>query len=198
MLRACICGEKATFLPKEIMMQGDTITLEDKSFKRYISEQKILDAITQIAEKINTDYSQKKPLIIPVLNGSFMFAADLAKHLTIACEFSFIKASSYKGLSSTGSLTSLIGISENIAGREIILLEDIVDTGNTLAKIIPSFMALNPASLSIATLLFKPDALQTPIKIDYVGMSIPNQFIVGYGLDYNGLGRNLREIYQVI
>ncbi|MBS1595303.1 MAG: hypoxanthine phosphoribosyltransferase [Bacteroidetes bacterium] len=175
-----------------------TITLGDKSFRLYITEQQILAAVSQMADRINQDYAGKTPLIVPILNGSFMFASDLVKHLTCRCEISFIKASSYRGTTSTGELTSLIGINEDVKGRDIILVEDIIDTGHTLAKIVPATEALGPASVKVATLLFKPKALKTDLRIDYVGMEIPNEFIVGYGLDYDGLGRNLREIYQVI
>ncbi len=175
-----------------------TITLGDKSFRLYITEQQILSAVRQMADRINQDYAGKTPLIVPILNGSFMFASDLVKYLTCQCEISFIKASSYRGTTSTGELTSLIGINEDVKGRDIILVEDIIDTGHTLAKIVPATEALGPASVKVATLLFKPKALKTDLRIDYVGMEIPNEFIVGYGLDYDGLGRNLREIYQVI
>jgi hypoxanthine phosphoribosyltransferase len=175
-----------------------TITLGDKSFRLYITEAQIQEAVSKIADKINHDYQAKCPLIIPILNGSFMFASDLVKKLSCQCQITFIKASSYKGTSSTGSLATLIGINEDISGRDIIILEDIIDTGHTLAKIIPSIKDLGPASIRVATLLFKPNALKNDITIDYTGIEIPNEFIVGYGLDYNGLGRNLKEIYQVI
>ena len=174
------------------------ITLGDKSFRLYISEKEILAAVKKIAEKINHDFVGKCPLIVPVLNGSFMFASDLMKELSCDCQITFIKASSYKGMESTGSLSTLIGINEDITGRDIIILEDIIDTGHTLAKIIPSIKALGPATVKVGTLLFKPQALQTDLTIDYTGIEIPNEFIVGYGLDYNGLGRNLKEIYQVV
>lgn len=175
-----------------------SVTLGDKSFRLYITESRIAEAVKQIAARINEDYKDKSPLIVPVLNGSFMFASDLVKQLTCDCEISFIKASSYSGTSSTGQLTSLIGINEDIAGKDIIIVEDIIDTGHTLAKILPSITDLKPASVRVATLLFKPKALKSEIQIDYVGIEIANEFIVGYGLDYNGLGRNLKEIYQVI
>jgi hypoxanthine phosphoribosyltransferase len=175
-----------------------TITLADKSFRLYINESQILDAVRQIADRINKDYQGKCPLIVPVLNGSFMFASDLMKELNCDCQISFIKASSYKGTESSGSLATLIGINEDISGRDIIILEDIIDTGHTLAKVIPSIKALGPSSVRVGTLLFKPQALRNDIAIDYTGIEIPNDFIVGYGLDYNGLGRNLKEIYQVI
>jgi len=188
--------KKYIFTKSKFMPQS--VTLGDKSFRLYITESRIAEAVKQIAAKINEDYKGKSPLIVPVLNGSFMFASDLVKQLTCDCEISFIKASSYSGTSSTGQLTSLIGINEDIAGKDIIIVEDIIDTGHTLAKILPSITDLKPASVRVATLLFKPKALKTEIQIDYVGIEIANEFIVGYGLDYNGLGRNLKEIYQVI
>ena len=174
------------------------VRLNDRSFRLYKSESEILTAVRNVAHLINEDYIGKRPLLIPILNGSFMFASDLIKDLMLDCELCFVKASSYQGTNSTGQVTSIIGLSENIEGRHIIIIEDIVDTGNTLAKILPVFREQNPASLKIASLLFKPDALKNDIQIDYVGMEIPNEFIVGYGLDYDGLGRNLRDIYQVI
>lgn len=174
------------------------VTLHDKQFNIFIEEQKILAAVKSVAEKINQHYKDKNPLLIPVLNGSFMFAADLAKQLEIDCEFSFIKASSYSGTNSSGSLQEKIGLSENISGRHIIVIEDIIDTGNTLARLIPELELQLPASLKICSLLFKPKALKADLKIDYVGIEIPNDFIVGYGLDYDGLGRNLRDIYKIV
>ena len=175
-----------------------TITLGDKSFRPYITEAQIQQAVKKIADQINQEYQGKCPLIVPVLNGSFMFASDLMKMLTCACHITFIKASSYKGTESTGNLATLIGINEDITDRDVIILEDIIDTGHTLAKIIPSIQALGPATVKVGTLIFKPKALQTNIQIDYTGLEITNEFIVGYGLDYDGLGRNLKEIYQVI
>jgi hypoxanthine phosphoribosyltransferase len=190
------------FLKKHIFTESigmqQTVKLGDKTFQKYIEEAKIQEAVKRIGEQINQDYEGKCPLIIPVLNGSFMFAADLVKQLTCLCEVSFIKASSYRGTNSSGELTSLIGINEDISGRDIILLEDIIDTGHTLSKIIPLFKELKPASIKVVTLLFKPAALKANMQIDYIGIEIPNEFIIGYGLDYNGLGRNLKEIYQVI
>ena len=175
----------------------EKIVLHDKTFSIFITEDKIIDAVKAVAEKINMTYHGKMPLLIPILNGSFLFAADLAKHLTIPCEFSFIKASSYRGERSSGTLESLIGLTEDIQNRHVIIIEDIVDTGNTLAKLLPEMELRLPASIKIASLLFKPAALQTDIKVDFAGINIPNDFIVGYGLDYNGLGRNLRHIYKI-
>lgn len=174
------------------------VRLNDRTFRLYKSETEILSAIREVANKINDDYIGKRPLLIPILNGSFMFASDLLKELKLDCELSFVKAVSYTGTESTGKLATLIGLNQNIEGRHIIVVEDIVDTGHTLAKILPTLKDLNPASLKVASLLLKPSALQTPLEIDYVGMEIPNEFIVGYGLDYDGLGRNLRDIYQVV
>jgi hypoxanthine phosphoribosyltransferase len=188
--------KKHTFTQRKAMPQ--TISLGDKTFRPYISEEQIQVAVKQIATRINEDYKGKCPLIVPILNGSFMFASDLLKQLSCQCEISFIKASSYRGTSSSGQLTSLIGINEDLSGRDVIILEDIIDTGHTLAKIIPSLKELQPASVRVATLLFKPLALKADITIDYIGMEITNEFIVGYGLDYKGLGRNLKEIYQLI
>ena len=174
------------------------VRLNDRTFRLYKSETEILAAIREVANKINDDYIGKRPLLVPVLNGSFMFASDLMKELKLDCELSFVKAVSYEGTNSTGKLATLIGLNQNIEGRHVIIIEDIVDTGHTLAKILPLFKEQQPASLKVASLLLKPLALQTPLDIDYVGLEIPNEFIVGYGLDYDGLGRNLRDIYQVV
>lgn len=174
------------------------VRLNDKTFRLYKSENEILSAVRQVAHQINEDYIGKRPLLIPVLNGSFMFASDLIKELMLDCELCFIKAASYAGTSSTGAVNTIIGLNQEVEGRHIIIIEDIVDTGNTLAKILPIFYEQNPASLKVASLLYKPMALKNDLKIDYVGMEIPNEFIVGYGLDYDGLGRNLRDIYQVV
>jgi hypoxanthine phosphoribosyltransferase len=176
------------------------VRLHDKSFRLYKSESEILSAIRDIANKINDEYIGKRPLLIPVLNGAFMFASDLMKELKLDCEVSFIRAVSYHGTQSSGDVSIVMGLTQSIEGRHIIIIEDIVDTGSTLAKILPEFKAQNPASVKVATLLLKPFAVKTNINIqvDYVGMEIPNDFIVGYGLDYDGLGRNLRDIYQVM
>jgi hypoxanthine phosphoribosyltransferase len=174
------------------------VRLYDKSFRLYKSETEILSLVKNIANRINDDYIGKRPLLVPVLNGSFLFAADLLKELKLDCELSFVKVVSYHGTSSNGNPTTLIGLNQNIEGRHVIIIEDIVDSGRTLSKILPLLQQQNPASLKVASLLFKPKALQVPVNIDYVGEEIPNDFIVGYGLDYDGLGRNLRDIYQAI
>jgi len=174
------------------------VKLNDKSFRLYKSESEILSLVRNIAHQINEDYIGKRPLLVPVLNGAFLFAADLLKELKLDCELSFIKAVSYHGTNSTGTLTNLIGLDQNIEDRHVIIIEDVVDTGNTLGKIVPALTTQNPASIKIASLFFKPNAFKAELKIDYIGVEIPNDFIVGYGLDYDGLGRNLRDIYQVV
>ncbi|MBL0309595.1 MAG: hypoxanthine phosphoribosyltransferase [Bacteroidetes bacterium] len=174
------------------------VKLGDKTFRLYKSESEIFAAIRNIASQINDDYIGKRPVLIPVLNGSFMFAADLLRELRLDCELSFIKVASYKGMQSNSDASTLIGLNKNLEGRHVIIIEDIVDTGHTLAHIVPTLLAQNPASLKVASLLIKPFDLKASVNIDYVGMEIPNEFIVGYGLDYDGLGRNLRDIYQVV
>jgi hypoxanthine phosphoribosyltransferase len=174
------------------------VKLNDRTFRLFKSESEILAGIRNVANRLNDDYLGKRPLLIPILNGSFMFAADLMKELKLDCEISFIKAASYHGTESTGQIQALIGLNEDIEGRHVIIIEDIVDSGLTLEKLLPTLRAKKPASLKIASLLSKPNALKADIHIDYVGMEISNEFIVGYGLDYDGLGRNLRDIYQVV
>ena len=174
------------------------IKLHDKSFETYLSEQDIQEKIKELAAAINRDYADKRPLFIAILNGSFMFAADLFKYITIPAEISFIKLASYKGMKSSGNVITAIGLDEDLYNRDVIIVEDIVDTGKTLFKFIPSLEHQQPSSLKIATLLHKPEATVHPLTLDYVGFSIPNKFVVGYGLDYDGLGRNLKEIYQLV
>ena len=174
------------------------VTLADKTFRLYKTENEILQAIRQVAARLNDDYLGKRPVIVPILNGAFMFASDLMKELMLDCEISFVKAASYHGTQTTGTVDTLIGLNYSIEGRHVLLVEDIVDTGTTLSRLLPAVQAQGPASVRIATLLMKPQALQVPLDVHYVGIEIPNDFIVGYGLDYNGLGRNLRNIYQVI
>lgn len=173
------------------------VKLHDKSFDTYLSEATIQEKISELASRINADYAGKKPLFIAVLNGSFMFAADLFKNLSIEAEICFIKLASYSGMRSSGKVITAIGLDQDLFGRDVIIVEDIVDTGKTLTEFLPKLHHQQPASLRIAALLHKPEALQHPITIDYLGFSIPNKFVVGYGLDYDGLGRNLKEIYQL-
>jgi len=151
----------------------------------------------RIATEINRDYNGSSPVFVAVLNGSFMFAADLLKLIKLPCSISFTKLSSYQGTESTEKVQTLIGINEDITAKKIIILEDIIDTGITLNSFMNSLKKHQPAEIKIATLLFKPDAFKKDFKIDYIGMHIPNDFIVGYGLDYNGFGRNLPDIYKL-
>lgn len=175
----------------------NNITVHDKQFQPFITAEELQGRIKQMAENINRDYSGKRPLFIAVLNGSFMFAADLFKYLTIEAEICFIKLASYKGTKSTGHIITAIGLDTDIIGRDVIIVEDIVDTGKTLNEFLPQLYHQQPESLKIAALLHKPEATLFEVPIDYLGFSIPNIFVVGYGLDYDGLGRNLRELYQL-
>lgn len=174
-----------------------TIQVRDKKFKPYISREQINDQISRLANEINADYDGKRPLFVAILNGSFMFAADLFRELSIEAEICFIKLASYKGTRSTGNVMTSIGLDETISGRHVVIVEDIIDTGNTLQAFLPQLMSQQPASLKIAALLNKPDAMKHPMQIDYLGFKVPDKFLVGYGLDYDGLGRNLGEIYQL-
>ena len=173
------------------------IKVHDKQFVPFIAEETILHKIHELASKLNNDYAGKKPLFIAVLNGSFMFASDLFKELTIDPEICFIRLASYKGTQSTGHVITAIGLDVDVMGRHVIILEDIVDTGKTLHTFLPQLLHQQPASLKVAVLLYKPEALTHPIKIDYACITISNKFVLGYGLDYDGLGRNIREIYQL-
>lgn len=174
------------------------IVVNDKTFVPYLTVEKIDKEIKRLAEEINRDYAGKKPLFIAILNGSFMFASDLFKELNCDPEICFIKLASYKGTRSTGHVITSIGLDESLKGRNIIILEDIVDTGKTLNEFMPQLKDQQPESLKIVALLHKPDALKHPITIDYLGFNVPDKFLLGYGLDFDGLARNLREIYQLV
>lgn len=174
------------------------IQVLDKKFKPYIKAQDIQEQIGKLAKQINEDYAGKKPLFIAILNGSFMFASDLFKELTIDAEICFIKLASYKGTRSTGHVITSIGLDMPLTGRHVIIVEDIVDTGKTLNEFLPQLVNQQTASLRIAALLHKPEALKHPLTIDYIGFTVPNKFLLGFGLDYDGLGRNLKEIYQLV
>ena len=173
----------------------EIIKIHNKKFKKYISAVKIYKAIAKIAGKINHDFKHEKPIFISVLNGSFMFSSDLLKKIKIECEISFIKVSSYSGEKSKGKVNKLIGLNGKLKGRTVIVLEDIVDSGTTLEVIVAELKKLNPKRIKIAALFFKPYAYKKKIRLDYIGMDVPNDFIIGYGLDYDGLGRNLSDIY---
>jgi hypoxanthine phosphoribosyltransferase len=174
------------------------IKVHDKAFGPYLSEQTIQDRVKEMAERISADYAGKRPLFIAILNGSFMFASDLFKNLTIEAELCFIKLASYKGMKSSGNVVTSIGLDDDIFGKDVIIVEDIVDTGKTLHNFLPKLMHQQPKSMKIASLLHKSEATEYPIMLDYIGFDIPNKFVVGYGLDYDGLGRNFREIYQLV
>jgi hypoxanthine phosphoribosyltransferase len=174
------------------------IRLDDREFELSIPSGVIERAVWKIAQKMDEDLQGKDPLMVCILNGSFMFAADLMKKLTVPCQISFVKLASYTGISTSGEVKQLFGLTEKVEGRTVVLLEDIVDTGITIERTIEQIKALNPADVKVATLLYKPDACKRNVKLDYIGLEIPNDFIVGYGLDYNGYGRNLNDIYTVI
>ncbi|MDR0688032.1 MAG: hypoxanthine phosphoribosyltransferase [Prevotellaceae bacterium] len=176
------------------------IKLHDKIFRMSISEQEIDKAIQAVADKINADHKgdDSIPLFLSVLNGAFMFASSLLKRITFPCEISFVKLASYHGERSCGKVTELIGISDALVGRDIIVIEDIVDTGNTYESLMATLMRHKPRSVKIAAMLIKPEVYRKTLPVDYIAMQIPNDFIVGYGLDYNGLGRNLPNIYAMV
>ena len=174
------------------------IKVKDKTFKTFIPEDEIQRRVKAVAEKINKDFDGQNPLFLAVLNGSFMFAADLMRYITIPCEISFVKLASYQGTTSTGRVKEIIGINEELQGRTVVIVEDIVDTGKTMKRMLESLGTRNPDSLHICTLLVKPNKLEENLNIEYAEMEIPNDFIVGYGLDYDQQGRNLRDIYTVV
>ena len=169
----------------------------DKKFVAYLNEAKIREAVSRMAYSINTDYESKKPLFIAILNGSFMFASDLYKEINISSEISFVKLSSYAGTQSSGDVITSIGLDISIKDRDVIIVEDIVDTGKTLATFIEELKKDGPSSIRVCSLLHKQESTTHPIAIDYLGFTIPNLFVVGYGLDYNGFGRNLKDIHQL-
>jgi hypoxanthine phosphoribosyltransferase len=175
------------------------ITLYDKVFSKYISTGEITNAIKNVAESINSDMKNEDlPVFLSILNGSFMFTSDLMKYINFDCLLSFIKLSSYDGLSSKGEIKELIGLNFDLTGKTVVILEDIVDTGVTVEHLANVISKYKPKQLKIATMLFKPDAYVKDIKLDYTGILVPNEFIVGYGLDYNGLGRNYPDIYKLV
>ncbi|MDR0510454.1 MAG: hypoxanthine phosphoribosyltransferase [Rikenellaceae bacterium] len=172
------------------------VTLHDKTFEKFITNDRIVESIETLAGRINEDYRDKPvPIFLGVLNGAFMFMGELMKHIDFNCEISFIKLASYVGTRSGGRITELIGLKDNIEGRHIIIVEDIVDTGESIDHLMRSLTGHNPATMEVATLLFKPAAYKKELPIKYTGLSIGNDFIVGYGLDYDQLGRNLGDIY---
>ena len=173
------------------------VWVRDKKFSLFLSENEILKGIKNVAEKIKSDLREHDPLFICVLNGAFMFASDLVKLLDFPCELCFIRLKSYEGTKTEGKVKEIYGLTEEIENRNVVILEDIIDTGHTMYGLIENLSKQNPSSIRIATMLFKPEALQLDIKPDYVAVEIPNDFVVGYGLDYEGHGRNLRNIYKI-
>ena len=173
------------------------VRLNDKSFQLFIDSKELNDSIESLSNKINQDYSDREPIFLCVLNGAFVFAAELIKRFNHECQVSFVKLSSYQGVQSSGTINSLIGLNEDIKGKDVIIVEDIVDTGQTIANIVENILNQNPRSIEVATLLYKPKSYQKQIPIKYRAIEIGNDFIVGFGLDYNGLGRNLDEIYII-
>ena len=176
----------------------DKVRILDKEFKLFITEKQIQEAVEEMARRMNKELKGKKVFFIGILNGCFMFAADLVKHLDLDCTITFLKLASYQGTSSTGKIQRLIGLNEDIKDQIVVVLEDIVDTGITLNFIQKQLRGYEPAEIKLATLLYKPEACRQDVSLDYVGIEIPDDFVVGYGLDYNGCGRNLRQIYTVI
>lgn len=174
-----------------------SVKIKNKEFNEFISEKDISEAIDQIANQMNKDLTNTDPLFICVLNGSFMFASELMKRVTMPSQISFVRMASYQGTQSTGVIKEIYGLEENIEGRTVVILEDIVDTGHTMSLILEQLKTAKPKEIKVATLLFKPEALKSNIKLDYVALEIPNDFIVGFGLDYDGYGRNLSSIYKI-
>jgi hypoxanthine phosphoribosyltransferase len=197
--KAYICTPVLSdFLTQTNFFKSGMRQIHDRHFDIFISSDKIQERVRQLAATINTDYKDKEPLFLSILNGAFIFTADLVRSITIPAEVSFIKLKSYRKMESSGKVAELLGLEHDLANRHVIIVEDIVDTGKTLDHILAEFGALGAQSIEIVSLLFKPDASAFPINLKYIGFEIPNRFVVGYGLDYDGYGRNLKDIYKVI
>ena len=175
----------------------EIVTIKDKQFEKFIEFQQIQAAIHEIARKIDNDLRDKNPIFVAVLNGAFMFAGELMKEVSIPCEITFVRLASYQGTSTTNKVQEVLGLNESIENRTVVIVEDIVDSGTTMVALQKELNKLNPKEIKIATLLLKPDALKQDVDLDYVALEIPNDFIVGYGLDYDGYGRNLKDIYKI-
>ncbi|MDN3668554.1 hypoxanthine phosphoribosyltransferase [Echinicola jeungdonensis] len=173
------------------------ITLKDKQFVSFIPEEDLKKRVAELGDQLTTDYKGKTPLVIGVLNGSFMFLSDLLKKIDLEVEVSFVKISSYESMSSTGKINGLIGLNEELEGREVLIVEDIVDTGRSIEHMLKAVKEKKPKNVAVVSLLFKPKALRAPVDVEYIGFEIPNKFVVGYGMDYEGVGRNIKEIYQL-
>ena len=176
----------------------DTVKIKDKSFRVSIPEAEIKQRVKALAEQMSKDLEGKNPIFLGVLNGSFIFAADLMREMTVPCEISFVKLASYQGTTSTGKVREVLGINENLSGRTVVIVEDIVESGQTMKQMIESLGTRNPESVRICTLFFKPEKLKEDLDLDYVAFRIPDDFIVGYGLDYDGLGRELKDVYTIV
>ena len=192
------CEKICNFASNFIFSSMSTVKIIDKTFKTSITEEQIKQRVKELGQQISKDMEGKNPLLIGVLNGSFIFAADLLREITIPCEISFVKLASYEGILSTGKVKEVMGLNEDISGRTIIIVEDIVDTGRTMRQMLDSLSVRRPASIHICTLFVKPDKLEEPLDIKYAAFSIPNDFIIGYGLDYDQQGRGLREICTLV
>ena len=173
------------------------ITIRDKQFELFIEQEVIEQGIKRVAERMNVELAGKNPIFLAVLNGAFMFAGELMKEVSIPSEITFVRLASYQGTSSTQRVQEVLGLNESIRGRTVVIVEDIVDSGNTMVSLLQELGKHEPDEVKIATLLFKPAALKQKLHLDYVALEIPNDFIVGYGLDYDGYGRNLKDIYKV-
>ena len=176
----------------------NTVKIKDKSFRVSIPEAEIKQRVKALAEQMSKDLEGKNPIFLGVLNGSFIFAADLMREMTVPCEISFVKLASYQGTTSTGKVREVLGINENLSGRTVVIVEDIVESGQTMKQMIESLGTRNPESVRICTLFFKPEKLKEDLNLDYVAFRIPDDFIVGYGLDYDGLGRELKDVYTIV
>jgi hypoxanthine phosphoribosyltransferase len=173
------------------------VTIKDKTFEVSIPEAQVKERVRELAQQMSRDLEGKNPLFLGVLNGAFIFAADLMREMTIPCEISFVKLASYQGTTSTGTIQEVIGINEDLTGRTVVIVEDIVESGLTIKRMMEQIGTRNPASVQVCTLFFKPEKLKEDLMLDYVAFSIPNDFIVGYGLDYDQQGRQLRDVYSL-
>ena len=173
------------------------VTVKDKTFEVSIPEAQVKERVRELAQQMSRDLEGKNPLFLGVLNGAFIFAADLMREMTIPCEISFVKLASYQGTTSTGTIKEVIGINEDLTGRTVVIVEDIVESGLTIKRMMEQIGTRNPASVQVCTLFFKPEKLKEDLTLDYVAFSIPNDFIVGYGLDYDQQGRQLRDVYSL-
>lgn len=174
------------------------VTIKDKTFEVSMSEAQIKQRVKELAQQMSRELEGKNPLFLAILNGAFVFAADLMREMTIPCEISFVKLASYQGTTSTGTIQEVIGINENLSGRTVIIVEDIVESGLTIKRMMEQLGTRNPASVQVCTLFFKPERLKEDLKLDYVAFSIPNDFILGYGLDYDQQGRGLKDLYTLV